>query len=240
MVSEVSFYQPIFPVLVLMPIAAACFLALVLAKGEVCPGQRKRITENMISIWAVLALGLMMGVENYANTATLFVGGSAVVSGIMLNLMQARLDGKRSIPTHWLRLPIGLAVITGLLLLWQQQQPILLLEAVLLGAVFAHVILLRAKHRLQAFNVILPVVGIVTSVLLMLGLLLMAWLSAEPALLDALQNFVIYRALILLLALGIWSIPLYSKQAYTPNLVSVATVLLLFSEVINMGIINAL
>ena len=223
----------------MMPIAAACFIALVLSKGEVCPGQRKRITENMISIWAVLALGLMIGIEVYATTLTLIVGGIAVFIGIIQNLIQSRLQGKRAIPSTWLRLPIALAVITGLLVLWQQQQPLLLLEAVLLGAVFAHVILLRAKHRLQAFNVILPVVGIASSVLLMLGLLVVASMHADSSNMMVIQEFVIYRAVILLLALAVWTIPLYTKQEYSPNLVSLTTVLLLFSEVIGMGVIAA-
>ena len=236
MATNISFYQQIFPLLALMPIVASCFLALVLAKGEVCPGQRKRITENMISIWAVLALAMMMGVEAYAPMLTLVFGGGAVVIGIALNLLQARLEGKRAIPSQWLRLPIILAVISGLLLLWQQQQPLLLLSAILLGAVFAHVILLRAKYRLQAFNVILPLVGVVCSVLLMLGLLLQAWLVASPAQLAGVDNFVIYRALLLLTALAIWAMPLFNKQTFTPNLVSIATVLLLCSEVIAMGI----
>ncbi|GIC78444.1 hypothetical protein [Moritella sp. F3] len=235
--TEISFYQQVYPIIVMMPIAAACFLALVLSKGEVCPGQCKRITENMISIWAVLALGLMIGIEVYATTATLVIGGVAVFIGIIQNLIQSRLEGKRAIPSTWLRLPIALAVITGLLVLWQQQQPLLLLESVLLGAVFAHVILLRAKHRLQAFNVILPVVGIASSVLLMLGLLVVASMHAEPSNISVIQEFVIYRAIILLLALGVWTIPLYTKQEYTPNIVSLTTVLLLFSEVMSMGII---
>jgi hypothetical protein len=238
-VTEISFYQQIYPIIVMMPIAAACFLALVLSKGEVCPGQRKRITENMISIWAVLALGLMIGIEIYATTSTLVIGGIAVFIGIVQNLIQSRLEGKRAIPSTWLRLPISLAVITGLLVLWQQQQPLLLLEAVLLGAVFAHVILLRAKHRLQAFNVILPIVGIASSVLLMLGLLVVASLHAGSSNMPVIQEFVIYRAIILLLALAVWTIPLYTKQAYTPNMVSLTTVLLLFSEVIGMGVIAA-
>ena len=223
----------------MMPIAAACFIALVLSKGEVCPGQRKRITENMISIWAVLALGLMIGIEVYATTLTLIVGGMAVFMGIMQNLIQSRLQGKRAIPSTWLRLPIGLAVITGVFVLWQQQQPLLLFEAVLLGAVFAHVILLRAKHRLQAFNVILPVVGIASSVLLMLGLLVVASMHADSSNMMVIQEFVIYRAAILLLALAVWTIPLYTKQEYSPNLVSLTTVLLLFSEVIGMGVVAA-
>ena len=223
----------------MMPIAAACFIALVLSKGEVCPGQRKRITENMISIWAVLALGLMIGIEVYATTLTLIVGGMAVFMGIMQNLIQSRLQGKRAIPSTWLRLPIGLAVITGVFVLWQQQQPLLLFEAVLLGAVFAHVIILRAKHRLQAFNVILPMVGIASSVLLMLGLLVVASMHADSSNMMVIQEFVIYRAVILLLALAVWTIPLYTKQEYSPNLVSLTTVLLLFSEVIGMGVVAA-
>ncbi|EDM66552.1 hypothetical protein PE36_15010 [Moritella sp. PE36] len=237
--TEISFYQQIYPIIVMMPIAAACFLALVLTKGEVCPGQRKRITENMISVWAVLALGLMIGVEVYATTLTLVIGGMAVFIGIMQNLIQSRLQGKRAIPSTWLRLPIALAVITGLLVLWQQQQALLLLEAVLLGAVFAHVILLRAKHRLQAFNVILPVVGIASSVLLMVGLLVVASMHADSSNMMMIQEFVIYRAVILLLALAVWTIPLYTKQEYSPNIVSLTTVLLLFSEVIGMGVIAA-
>lgn len=240
MITELNFYQQIFPLLVLMPIAASGFLALVLSKGEVCPGQRKRITENMISIWSVLAVGLMMGIESYANTATLVVGFAAVIVGILLNLLQSRLEGKRAIPSSWLRLPIGLAGVTGLLLVWQQQQLLLLLEALLLGAVFAHVVLLRARHRLQAFNTILPITGIVAGILLMLGLLIQAWLSVDPELLTSVQDFVIYRALLLLAALGLWTSPLYSKQDYTPQIVSITTVLLLFAEVMNMGIVSAL
>lgn len=240
MITELNFYQQIFPLLVLMPVAAGLFLALVLSKGEVCPGQRKRITENMISIWSVLALGLMMGIEKYATTAILITGFTAVIIGILLNVMQSKLEGKRAIPSTWLRLPISLSAVTGLLLLWQQQQPLLLLEAVLLGAVFAHVALLRARHRLQAFNTILPIVGIAAGILLMLGLLLQAWLHATPEVLISVQDFVIYRAIILLIALGLWTTPLYKKQAYTPQIVSITTVLLLFSEVINMGIVSAL
>lgn len=240
MTSEINFYQQIYPLLLLMPIVAAGFLSLVLAKGDVCPGQRKRIIENMISVWAVLAVGLMMGVEQYATLPTLIVGGCAVVVGILLNLVQAKQEGKRSIPSEWLKLPLALTFLTGVLLLWQQQSILLIFEGVLLGAVFAHVILLRAKHRLQAFNTLLPVAGIFTAIVLMLGVLVLAWLNGDAAQIDALSEFIVYRALILLAALGLWTVPLYTTQTYTPNIVSITTVLLLFSEVLSMGIITTL
>jgi len=73
----------------------------------------------------------------------------------------------------------------------------------------------------------------------MLGLLIVAGLNADSSQMTVIQEFVIYRAVILLLALAIWTIPLYTKQEYTPNLVSLTTVLLLFSEVIGMGVITA-
>ena len=38
-----------------------------------------------------------------------------------------------------------------------------LLQMTVLGAAFAHLMLLRARHRLQAFNLLLPVAGLITA-----------------------------------------------------------------------------
>ena len=78
--------------------------------------------------------------------------------------------GKRAIPATLLWLPAMPLALYGLGLMQIQGWLGGLLQMVLLGSAFAHLMLLRARHRLQAFNLLLPWRGLVSAILSLIWL----------------------------------------------------------------------
>ena len=52
----------------LMALGALIALGLVLWRGDLCPGQRSRITTQLFSVWVITGLSLMLAVEAKAVT----------------------------------------------------------------------------------------------------------------------------------------------------------------------------
>ena len=143
----------------LMALGALIALGIVLWRGDLCPGQRSRITNQLFSIWVITGLSLMLGIEAGVTGWLIWCGGAALILGIVLSLAQSRLEGKRAIPASLLWLPAMPLALYGLGLLQIQGWLNGALQMVLLGSAFAHLMLLRARHRLQAFNLLLPLAG---------------------------------------------------------------------------------
>lgn len=233
----------LFAPLALTAITALGLLLWILRNGDLCPGQRRRISDGLLSVWAVFGLALMLSVDAGTPSLMLWLGGITLASGLGATVYQARLAGKRSLPLSWHVPALVLALCYGLGLLLREG-PAALFMAGAGGCVFTHLIMVRAKHRLQAFNLLLPLVGIAFAVGWMVLLLVQTlWLQHESeAVFDTahlIRPFVQMCAAILLGAI-IWLLPLLRKEQTQPPVIAVATLLILGALTVGQSIIGQL
>ncbi|MFM5417144.1 hypothetical protein [Aeromonas dhakensis] len=230
----------LFPLTGLMALGALIALGLVLWRGDLCPGQRSRITTQIFSVWVITGLSLMLAVEAKAADWLIWSGGAALILGVVLSLAQSRLEGKRAIPATLFWLPAVPLLVYGIGLLQIQGWLGGLLQMVLLGAAFAHLMLLRARHRLQAFNTLLPLAGLVAAILSLLWLAVLVGWQGNGAGLDALIPGVLTQAALLIAALLLWFSPLYRQQETAPAVVSTALCGLIIAQIAATSVLHQL
>lgn len=142
-----------------MLLGAQIILTLVLVKGEICPGQRGRIHKVLPALGVLWLAITSVNVEAFMIVAAIFYFYSQVQT------KKTRDEG----PLWVLYLADGLAVAYVAILIGQASSWMaslsLLMMIVMLGAMFAHLLLTIARTRLQAFHRILPVVGILAAML---------------------------------------------------------------------------
>ncbi|MGL6488383.1 hypothetical protein ACSZNF_15760 [Aeromonas hydrophila] len=230
----------LFPLTGLMALGALIALGLVLWRGDLCPGQRSRITTQLFSVWVITGLSLMLAVEAKAADWLIWSGAAALILGVVLSLAQSRLEGKRAIPATLFWLPAMPLLVYGIGLLQIQGWLGGLLQMVLLGAAFAHLMLLRARHRLQAFNTLLPLAGLVAAILSLLWLAVLVGWQGNDASLDALIPAVLTQAALLIAALLLWFSPLYRQQETAPVVVSTALCGLIIAQLAATSVLHQL
>lgn len=230
----------LFPLTGLMALGALIALGLVLWRGDLCPGQRSRITTQLFSVWVITGLSLMLAVEAKAADWLIWSGAAALILGVVLSLAQSRLEGKRAIPATLFWLPAMPLLIYGIGLLQIQGWLGGLLQMVLLGAAFAHLMLLRARHRLQAFNTLLPLAGLVAAILSLLWLAVLVGWQGSSAGLDALIPAVLTQAALLIATLLLWFSPLYRQQETAPVVVSTALCGLIIAQLAATSVLHQL
>lgn len=230
----------LFPLTGLMALGALIALGLVLWRGDLCPGQRSRITTQLFSVWVITGLSLMLAVEAKAADWLIWSGAAALILGVVLSLAQSRLEGKRAIPATLFWLPAMPLLVYGIGLLQIQGWLSGLLQMVLLGAAFAHLMLLRARHRLQAFNTLLPLAGLVAAILSLLWLAVLVGWQGGSASLDALIPAVLTQAALLTAALLLWFSPLYRQQETAPVVVSTALCGLIIAQLAATSVLHQL
>ncbi|WP_323904066.1 hypothetical protein [Aeromonas hydrophila] len=230
----------LFPLTGLMALGALIALGLVLWRGDLCPGQRSRITTQLFSVWVITGLSLMLAVEAKAADWLIWSGAAALILGVVLSLAQSRLEGKRAIPATLFWLPAMPLLVYGIGLLQIQGWLGGLLQMVLLGAAFAHLMLLRARHRLQAFNTLLPLAGLVAAILSLLWLAVLVGWQGNDAGLDALIPAVLTQAALLIAALLLWFSPLYRQQETAPVVVSTALCGLIIAQLAATSVLHQL
>ena len=162
-------------------------------------------------------------------------GGPPWCLGIVLSLVQSRLEGKRAIPATLLWLPAMPLALYGLGLMQIQGWLGGLLQMVLLGSAFAHLMLLRARHRLQAFNLLLQPCAAPGGARLRhpesylaggAGGLAGEQRRARPA-----DPRVVTQAGLLVAALLLWFSPIYRQQGDGPVVVSVTLCGLIIAQI---------
>ncbi|HAT2489898.1 TPA: hypothetical protein I8220_001280 [Aeromonas hydrophila] len=230
----------LFPLTGLMALGALIALGLVLWRGDLCPGQRSRITTQLFSVWVITGLSLMLAVEAKAADWLIWSGAAALILGVVLSLAQSRLEGKRAIPATLFWLPAMPLLVYGIGLLQIQGWLGGLLQMVLLGAAFAHLMLLRARHRLHAFNTLLPLAGLVAAILSLLWLAVLVGWQGSGASLDALIPAVLTQAALLIAALLLWFSPLYRQQETAPVVVSTALCGLIIAQLAATSVLHQL
>ncbi|MGY4107516.1 hypothetical protein [Aeromonas encheleia] len=230
----------LFPLTGLMALGALIALGLVLWRGDLCPGQRSRITTQLFSIWVITGLSLMLAMEAGMKGWLIWCGGAAMILGIVLSLAQSRLEGKRAIPSSLLWLPAMPLALYGLGLLQIQGWLSGALQMMLLGSAFAHLMLLRARHRLQAFNTLLPMAGLVAAILSLIWLAVLVGWQGHGASLDALIPGVLTQAGLLIAALLLWFSPLYRQQETAPVVVSTTLCGLIIAQIAATSVLHQL
>ncbi|MGL4715923.1 MAG: hypothetical protein ACRCWL_08475 [Aeromonas sp.] len=230
----------LFPLTGLMALGALITLGIVLWRGDICPGQRARINQQLFSVWVMTALSLMLAIEAKAAGWLLWSSGISLVLGVALSLAQSRLEGKRSIPGILLWLPALPLALYGVGLLQQQGWFSGLLQLAMLGSAFAHLMLLRARHRLSAFNTLLPLAGLVGAIISLIWLAVQVTWQEGAVHLEGLIPGVLIQASLLVASLLLWFSPLYLQRESAPVVVSTALCGLVIAQIAATSVMQQL
>lgn len=235
-----NFYDQVFPVLSLMPVWALLVICWILHKGQLCPGQRSRIQGELITLWTVLFVGLMMGFESLVPGWVMVLGAIGGGYGLLLSIWQSKLPGKRSIPDKAIfgaLVPLGLFAL-GVLVSYGSVMPVLMMMVA--GTAFCHLIIVKARHRLEAFNLLLPTFGVVIAILCLFIVAIIAALSDPQEVTSQLISDLLWYIGFLVAAIFLWLTPLVSKRENSHTLLGVATFLLFISQVLAIDVMSQL
>ncbi len=221
--------QQLLAVFAPMLLGAQLILTLILIKGDICPGQRGRIHKILPAI-AILWLAV----------ASLKIQAMMVVFAIAYFYSQVQTKKTRDQGPMWVMyLANGLALAYVGIVVTEQQSIAaglnVLVQVLLLGALFAHLLLTIARTRLQAFHRILPVSGVVAAMLMSLAILLKASGLGDEALVSATQPLLIGLAL-LLSAIVIWCWHMLMSKEIQKVQLSIALVVMLAATTFNQGL----
>lgn len=170
-----------------MLFGAQLILTLILVKGDICPGQRGRIHRTM-PVLAILWLAV----------CALRVEAFMVLFAIFYFYTHVQTNKTREKGPLWLLyLAAGLAGTFTLMLALQAPSAAISLGMlswlVMLGGGLAHVLLVVARTRLQAFHRLLPFAGILAAMVFALSLLWLTFsldIDAHPQLLMPIVSLV--------------------------------------------------
>lgn len=229
---ETSFYNIVVPILGLAPIFSLAIICLILKYGQLCPGQHSRIQGELITIWTVLFVSIMMAVETQLPLAILVMGGIGGFYGMLLSIWQGKLPNKRAIPDasiYGALIPLSIYAI-GVLV--YQGDLFIILPTIVTGCVLAQLLLVKAKHRLEAFNRLLPVIGVVVSVISLAILAFLLITQSDTTLLANVINNLYWFLGFLVMGLALWLLPLFSNNSQSYTLLGVSTFLILISQIL--------
>lgn len=210
---------------------AQLILTLILVKGDICPGQRGRI-HKMLPAIAILWLAV----------ASLKIQAMMVVFAIAYFYSQVQTKKTRDQGPLWVMyLANGLALAYVGILAFEQPSIAaglnVFVQVLLLGALFAHLLLTIARTRLQAFHRILPVSGVVSTMLVTLTVLLASSGLDEQALTNAIQPLLIGFALLLSSVL-IWCWHMLMSKEIQKLQLAIALVAMLAATTFNQGLFS--
>lgn len=229
---DISFYNVVVPILALAPLFALSIICLILKKGQLCPGQHSRIQGELITIWTILFVSIMMAAETALSSWFMAVGIAGGVYGIFLSIWQGKLPNKRAIPDKAIYGALWPLSIYGIGVLLMQQSLFVLLSMIVTGAIIAQLLLIKARHRLQAFNRLLPIIGVVASVVSLIVLAVLLVTNGNEQIIEQVSSQLYWFFGFLLVGIGLWLLPLFSGDEQSYTLLGVATFLVLISQVL--------
>lgn len=197
-------------------LGAQAVLTLVLLKGDICPGQRGRLHK---AFW-FLVVGWALTVPFSPFSALPFI-----TLGIF-SLRSKSGKTRHTGPVPLLHLSNAFGVLALLMASVEQgvMTTLLMMSQVLLvGAITAHCLLVRARSRLQAFHRILPVIGVV-AVMLTAVTLAVASMMLEPEAAQSLVSTVITSLGLAIAGVIVWTSHLVRQT--TPHLAQLCVTLL--------------
>lgn len=221
--------QQLLAVLAPMLLGAQLVLTLILVKGDICPGQRGRIHKILPAI-AILWLSV----------ASLKIQAMMIVFALAYFYSQVQTKKTRDQGPMWVMyLANGLALAYVAILVFEQPSVAaglnVFVQILLLGSLFAHLLLTIARTRLQAFHRLLPVSGVLSTMLMCLTVLLAAAGLEEQALAQATQPLLIGFALLLSSVL-IWCWHMLMSKEIQKVQLAIALVGMLTAVTFNQGL----
>lgn len=189
-----------------MLLGAQIILTLVLVKGEICPGQRGRV-HKMLPTLAVMWLAV----------ASLKIQAFMVSAALMYFFSQVQTKKTREQGPLWVMyLANGLALAYVGIAVGEQSSVAaganVFMQIFLLGGCFAQLLLVIARSRLQAFQRILPVAGVVSAMLTSLTVLLHVY-DLPEAQLEMLVTPLLTAFALMITGVVIWCWHMFSGKA---------------------------
>ncbi len=180
-----------------MMLGAVLVLTIVMIKGEICPGQRGRIHK----VLPVIAAGWLLSGLLYPYM---------LLPALMLLYYYSRVRKGKARESGAISFLITLDALAAGGLIFQLVQTesllaatALLILSLLLGAALAHLLLIVAKVRLQAFHRLLPAIGIVSAMLLSICMVPYAYGLSEHQL-TSVMNPVLFSFALLVMSILVW------------------------------------
>ncbi|MBA5763061.1 hypothetical protein H2O73_11935 [Vibrio sp. 404] len=212
--------QQLLAVIAPLLLGAQIVLTLVLVKGEICPGQRGRV-HKMLPTLAILWLAV----------ASLKIQAFMVAAALVYFYSQVQTNKTRERGPLWvLYLANGLALAYVGIMIGEQPTAAaganVVMQVFLLGACFSQLLLIIARSRLQAFQRILPITGVVSAMLASLTVLWSVYGLPEAQLQSIMMPIVSSLGLMLAAAL-IWCVHLFVAKPATKAQLSLTLLMLL-------------
>ncbi|CAH0533738.1 hypothetical protein VST7929_01613 [Vibrio stylophorae] len=205
-------------------IGATVLSGVVLSRGQICPGQRRRLLKEMV---------ILLG--GYALTALLDPWLLLALIPMGIYLLWRHKGWKKNHDPLWLLALTAAAAAAWLMQFAWQFSPAALVFSVLacavMGSSLMHVMLLQAKSRLQAFYRILPVAGIISAMPLCLTVAY-AMLSMTQAQQQMIMATFITGFVMLVIGLVAWSVSFWRLKEMPKWLLLSSHVVLLLAMVL--------
>ena len=214
-----------------MLLGAQLILTLVLVKGEICPGQRGRVHKMLtplIVLWLAVA---SLKIEAFMIAAAL---------GYFYSQVQTKKTREKG-PLWVLYLANGLSLAYVGIMMSEQGSfasgANIFAQVLLLGGCFGQLLLLFARSRLQAFQRLLPVVGVVAAMLFALTVLFQAYgLDEETLKLAAMP--ILLSMLLLIASVVVWCWHLFTSKTANKGQLAFALTILLVVTMVNQPLFS--
>ncbi|GAD79138.1 hypothetical protein [Vibrio ezurae] len=187
---------------ILLPMAIGALLVLIVAlqKGEICPGQRGRLHRQIPILASVFFIS--------AGAMPVFIIPAALLTIFSVQAKTGKTRESGPVFLLWLTVlsssMLWLAsIVNHPSLFLFGSLSLALSELVFLGASLAHLLMVRAKTRLQAFHTLLPIAGVISLMLVVLSVLIQTY-WAWPADNDWVLRTVAYSFSLLISAVIVW------------------------------------
>ncbi len=207
-----------------MLLGVQIILTLVLVKGEICPGQRGRV-HKLLPTLAVLWLAV----------ASIKIQAFMVSAALMYFFSQVQTKKTRDQGPLWvIYLANGLALAYVAIAIGEQSSLAaganVFMQIILLGACFAQLLLVVARSRLQAFQRILPVTGVVAAMLTSITLLMKVY-GLPEAQLETLLVPLFTTLGVMIVGVVVWCWHMFRSKAASKLQMAIALLLLLAAAV---------
>ncbi|MFM2483029.1 hypothetical protein [Celerinatantimonas sp. YJH-8] len=227
---------------IILPVSGAIgfiLLMVILYRGQICAGQRSRLSQQFATLWSLTTLGALSAIADhqFQQLSTYLILLSVIV-GWSLSIKQFRLAGKRSLTEHYWWIAGTPLILASLFILYHW--PAISLIGLLSGSALTHWLLVRGGHRLHAFDRILPMIGIIILALFVCLHAFQIWHYGHQPLLPQLTTIFIQMVSFALAGLFIWLLPLFRSMQPTAGQLAATNLCLVIAAVITTRLLYLL
>lgn len=218
---------------IILPLSGAfsfLLMMLLLHQGEICPGQRSRMSQQMATLWSLTALATLSAFASFQwQQPTTYLLLLTTLIGLALSIKQTRLAGKRALTNKvWWYAGIPLLIASVWIAL---RSPWSIPVSMLSALAITHWLIVRAAHRLKAFDKLLPLGGIIMLAITVCLSALQIWFSY--GLVDMAQVTSIFIRLVSFALAGvlIWLLPQLRNMEPTAGQLAATSLCLVIAAV---------